>query len=142
MKNLKLFVLIALTLIVSVVGNQAKAQFGTAALMPLVAGDTIVNTASVSKIFRVTAGYNLTGIQPVSTRLTGTGTVTTIWAGSLDGTNYTTIGTVYTGSTTTTTAVTSITGAPYTYIKVTGTGTGTITAVLRLYYLLRKEISQ
>lgn len=142
----KLLTLIALLFTLSVVSNQAKAQFGNAALMPLVAGDTLVNSDTQNKIFTATAGYNAVTLQPIFTRLTGTGTGTVTLYGSLDGTNYKAIGSnafnISASPTTVTTDIWPLSLASYVYYKTAVVSTGTVTGIIRIYYLLRKDISQ
>lgn len=111
-------------------------------LMPLVAGDTIANTGTVNKVFTTTGNYATVGIQVVVTKISGTvgGTVTP--QVSMDGVNYVTMpgATALTNTDqTTNTAVWSLTGGvPWRYFRVRGAGTGTMSAVMRVYYVFRK----
>lgn len=114
-----------------------------ATLMPLVAGDTVVNAATVNKTFTVTAGYSVVGIQFVLTKISGTVAGTVTPQVSLDGTNYITLPGA-SAHTSTDVATNSnawyITGGvPWQYIRVKGTGSGTMSAQLRVYYVLRKH---
>lgn len=121
------------------VSFSAYAQQAT--LMPLVAGDTIVNGAAVSKVIPISAGYSGIAIQPVITKISGTvGGTVVIW-GSLDGVNYKSLATLIASmaNQTTNTDVYTLATAPYTYLKVVSTGTGTMSAKVRIYYVLRRH---
>lgn len=115
----------------------SKAQVPT--LLSLAAGDTAVNTGTASKVIIASAGYQGIAVQAKVTKISGTAGGTVKMQGSLDGTNYTDIGSAYT-----VTDVASqstmfyVTGPlPY-YIRVLQTGTGTMSAVLTVRYVLRK----
>ena len=112
-------------------------------LMPLVAGDTVVNAGAVNKVFTVTAGYSVVGIQFVLTKISGLVAGTTTPQVSLDGTNYITLpgATAHTNTdVTTNTNVWYIAGGvPWKFIRVRSVGTGTMSAQLRVYYVLRKH---
>lgn len=128
---------ILFTLLVGLVLG-ASAQRAT--LMPLVAGDTVVNTGSVTKTISVSAGYSAIGVQPVITKISGTVAGTAVLYYSLDGTNFTSTGdTLALTNVTTNSKVFGKVGAPGTYYRVVATGTGTMAAQLRLYYVLRKH---
>ncbi len=119
----------------------ASAQRAT--LMPLVAGDTVVNAGVVTKGFTVTAGYSVVGIQVVLTKISGTVAGTITPQVSLDGTNYITLpgATAHTNTDVTTNSnawyITG--GVPWTYIRVRCAGGTTMSAQLRVYYVLRKH---
>jgi len=137
MKN---FILI---LFLSVISMSGFAQFGKAVQMPVVAGDTIVNTGSCSKIITATAGYNAIAIQPVFTKGTGTIGGTSILYGSLDGVNYVATGDTLTMTNqTTNTAIFVHATTPYCFYKLVTTGTGTMNGRLKVWYTLRKTITQ
>lgn len=137
----KLLAFLICTITVFALATPAKAQRAT--LMPLVAGDTIVNAGTVNKVFTVTAGYSVVGIQVVVTKISGivAGTVTP--QVSLDGTNYLTLpgaSALTLTDVATNTQVWSITGGvPWTYFRLRGAGSGTMSAVQRVYYVLRKH---
>lgn len=110
-----------------------------ATLMPLVAGDTIVNTGTVAKIFTATAGYSGAAVQVVLSKISGTGAGTVQLYGSLDGTNYTAIGSAYTITDVATQSQVFYVTAPLAvYIKVLATGSGTESVKMRTYYVERK----
>lgn len=111
-----------------------------ATLMPLVAGDTIANTGTVTKIITLTAGYGGCAIQTVLTKLSGTGAGTVGVYGSLDGTNYVQIGSNSTITNVTTQSFTFYVAEPVpVYVKVLATGSGTESVVMRTYYVPRKH---
>ncbi len=112
-----------------------------ATLMPLVAGDTIANTGTVNKQFTVTAGYAAAGVQIVITKISGTVAGTTKLQGSLNGSQWEDIGSSFSHTDVATQAkLFAVTGGvPYTYLRTTSTGSGTMSARVRLYYVLRKH---
>jgi hypothetical protein len=141
-KILFLMVLISAMILPSI---ESKAQSQT--LIPLAAGDTLSQSASsdtVSKVIRATAGYSAMGIQVNQTKLSGTGSGKVYLYGSLDGTNYvvTDSSAAFTDITTNVAFFTKVT-TPYTYYKVEarpmGAATGTQSAIVRVYYVLRKH---
>lgn len=131
MKRLILFVAL-------VIGFTSASFAQSATLMPLIAGDTVVNTGSVAKIFTATAGYSAIGIQPVITKISGTVGGTAILSRSLDAVNYVNSDTLTLANVTTNTTLFTKVTAPAVYYKVTVTGTGTMSAQVRLYYVQRK----
>lgn len=139
MKKLLFFLALVATFFVAPAPVKAQQPV----LMPLVAGDTVVNSAAVNKVFTVTAGYSVVGIQFVLTKISGTVGGTTTPQVSLDGTNYLTLpgATAHTNTdVATNTNVWYITGGvPWKYIRVRAAGTGTMSAQLRVYYVLRKH---
>lgn len=139
MKKILLLAVMMLTLF-----TITKAQNAT--LVPLVAGDTLSQSATsdtVTKIIKATAGYSALGIQVNQTKLSGTGSGKVYLYGSLDGTNYllTDSSSAFTDITTNVAFFTKST-TPYTYYKVQarpmGAATGTQSAIVRVYYVLRK----
>ena len=67
----------------------ASAQNGMAKMMPLTAGDTVVNTAVITKILpTVTGGYSGLVIQPQTVVITGTLAGTMQLFASADGVDY------------------------------------------------------
>ena len=123
-----------------VVGLVMSVNAQRATLLPLVAGDTVVNTGSVTKTISVSAGYSAIGVQTVITKISGTVGGTAILYNSLDGTNYSSTGDTLTlTNVTTNSKVFGKVTAPGTYYKVVATGTGTMSAQVRLYYVLRKH---
>jgi hypothetical protein len=122
-------------------------QAQNATLIPLAAGDTLSQSASsdtVTKIIRATAGYSALGIQVNQTKLSGTGSGKVYLYSSLDGTNYTLTdsSSAFTDVTTNVAFFTKTT-TPYTYYKVQarpmGASTGTQSAIVRVYYVVRKH---
>ena len=117
-------------------------QFGKGAMFPVAAGDTITNTGTANKIITCTAGYDAMGIQPVITKGTGTIGGNCIVYGSIDGTNYVSTGdTLKCTDITTNTKLFKYATTPYVYYKVVYTGTGTMVARWKVWYTLRKTIT-
>lgn len=114
----------------------ASAQFATE--MPLVAGDTVTNAASLSKELVFTGAYSGIVIQPVVTRLTGSPGGKVYLSQSLDGTNYTKIDSVSIASSGVSTALFKVTAPTAVHFKITVSQTGTATSQLRLWYVARK----
>ena len=76
-----------ITLLVGVASTNIYAQNNT--VMPLTAGDTIVNAGTVTKTMpAVSGGYNVIAYQPVVTRVAGTAAGTGVLYKTLDGINY------------------------------------------------------
>lgn len=128
-----------LSMLALVIGITTQAQRAT--LMPLVAGDTVVNTATVNKSITVTAGYAAAGVQIVLTKISGTVAGTTKLQGSLNGTNWEDIGSAFTHTDVASQAklFTVTSGMPYAYLRTTSTGSGTMSAQIRIYYVLRRH---
>lgn len=123
---------------------ESKAQNAT--LIALAAGDTLSQSASsdtVSKVIRVTGPASTFAIQVNQTKLSGTGSGKVYLYGSLDGTNYvlTDSSSAFTDQTTNVAQFTK-SPAPFTYYKVQarpmGAATGTQSAIVRVYYVIRK----
>lgn len=125
----KFFVLAALVL----AGFASQAQVST--LMPLVAGDTIVNTGTVTKTIRVTTGPSGIFIHCTLTKISGTGAGTAQLQLSLDGTNFVNSGSAYTiTNTATQVAQFSLTAPIPEYVRILFTGSGTESVQVRTYY--------
>jgi len=123
----------------------------TATLIPLIAGDTISTSSSrdtVSKVITATAGYSAIGIQVNATKISGTVSAKAYLYSSLDGTNYNLTDSSAAFANQTTNAVWfTKTTAPYTYYKVAvgdplGLSTSTQSVQVRVYYVLKKTITQ
>jgi hypothetical protein len=115
----------------------AKAQVIT---KPLAAGDTVVNTATVTKVIDITGAYKGVVIQAKSTKISGTVAGTIKLQASIDGTLYTDV-TSQTGSATDVASMQLLfyaTAPLARYYRVTWTGTGTMSAVLSVKYLVNK----
>lgn len=106
-----------------------------AVLLPLAAGDTIVNTGTSTKIFNTTAGQSGLYLQVVFNKISGTAAGTMQLSGSLDGTNYVNIGSAYTITNVTaqSTVISIVTPVPK-YLKFLSTGSGTEAVQVRYYY--------
>lgn len=133
MKKNILSILVALIAFV-----QINAQ--TATLMPLVAGDTVVNTATVNKSFTSTGTYSAVGVQAIVNKVSGTVAGTATFQGSLNNVNWENIGTAFTLTDVATQSkvFTQTGGSPFVYYRVMFTGSGTMSAQVRLYYVQRK----
>lgn len=143
MKKILVLMVMSFAMILSTIESKAQSQ----TLIPLAAGDTLSQSSSsdtVTKVIRATAGYSALGIQVNQTKLSGTGSGKVYLYGSLDGTNYvvTDSSAAFTDITTNVAFFTKIT-TPYTYYKVqarpSGGDTGTQSAIVRVYYVLRKH---
>lgn len=103
--------------------------------MPLVAGDTIVNTGTVSKVQQITTGPSGIIFQVNLTKISGTGAGTVQLYGSLDGVTYTAVGSAFTITNVTTQAAYISVASPLPqYIKVLCTGSGTESVAVQVYY--------
>jgi hypothetical protein len=135
MKNL-----FSMLLMSSIILLSSAAFSQQATLMPLAIGDTLTGSTTVSKVIKFTAGYEGVAIQPVLTKLSGTGAGTVQIFGSLDGINYKQIGADYTITNTTTQSQVFYVTAPVpVFIKVLATGSGTESVIMRTYYVPRKH---
>ena len=121
------------------VGMICSTMAQTATTMPLAAGDTAVNTGTASKVIKATAGYSGIVVQAKATELTGTSGGSIKMQGSLDGVAYEDIGSSYTVTDVASQTKTFYILAPLpVYIRVLQTGTGTMSSVLSVKYVLRK----
>lgn len=125
--------------------TQMQAQNAT--LLPLQVGDTLVMSTSsdtVTKVIRATAGYSALGIQANVTKLSGTVAGKAYLWSSLDGTNYvlTDSSAAFTDQTTNIAQFTKLT-TPFTHyrvmVKPTGGNTATYSAIVRVWYVVRKH---
>lgn len=111
----------------------AQAQSST--LMPLIAGDTIVNTGTVTKTVTVTTAPSGIFLQATLTKISGTGAGTAQLQFSLDGVNYVNSGSAYTITNTATQAAQFTVTAPVPqYVRILFTGSGTESVQVRVYY--------
>ena len=124
-----------LTFAALLIGLASYAQKGSAVKLPILTGDTIVNTGTTSKVLKFTGAYSGTTLQVNVSLVSGTGAGTLTLSGSLDGVNYKTIGSAYTITNTATQAAQFTVTAPLpTFIKVSGVGSGTEVAALSYWY--------
>lgn len=129
-----------LFLLMLVIGFISMASAQKATLMPLVAGDTVVNAGTVTKTFSASAGYSAMGVQPVVTKISGTVAGTLFLYQSLNGTDFVkTTDSLSLTNVATNTVVWSKITTPGVYYRVIATGVGTMSAVVRLNYVLRKH---
>lgn len=129
---MKKFIIFSMLVMLSVA---TYAQSGSAVKLPLVAGDTIVNTGVVKKTLKLTGGYSGSAIQVVLAKISGTGAGSVIIQGSNDGVNYKAIGSAYTiTDVTTQSQVFYVTSPLPTYVQVQATGSGTEAVQLSVWY--------
>lgn len=119
-----------------VIGLTAFTKAQSVITLPLATGDTVVNTATVSKVFTITGAYKGISVQAKWTEISGTTAGTIKLQGSMDGTLYTDIAS-QTGSATDVASgqlIFYVTAPFLKYYKVTWTGTGTMSDVLTVRY--------
>lgn len=133
---MKKFILLALSVIVMTAGAFAQAE----TCPSVVAGDTVVNTATVNKQIRTTGAYSAAGVRIKLTKISGTVAGTTKLQGSLDGSTWEDIGSAFTHTdvATQTKLFTVTSGVPYTYLRTTSVGSGTMSAKVEICYVLKK----
>jgi len=123
--------------------GMASAQFTIGVQVPIATTDSMeVGQLTVTKYISLTGGYNTVSIQANVTEFSGTTAGTVKLYGTIDGTNYVQIGESLTLSDVTTvqTKIWNITPNQYAKYKIVGVGIGTMNAVLRVWYLCRKNI--
>lgn len=131
----KLIAVLALAATTLCQSPPAEAQ--SSVRFPTVAGDTIVNAGTVSKVFTATGAYTGAVVQCVLTKVSGTGAGTVAVLGSLNGADYVAIGSAYTiTNTASQTATFYLTNPLPQYIKVLYTGSGTEVVGVSTYYKL------
>lgn len=127
----KLIILIALL----AVGLSTFAQTGSAVELPLIIGDTLINTGTTSRVIKSTGGYTGVIIQVNAVLTSGTGAGTLTLSGSLDGVNYKTIGSAYTITNTASQSAQFSVLAPLpTFLKIAGAGGTTENLILTYWY--------
>lgn len=101
--------------------------------------DTVANTDTKYMYVTVTASHENVSIQPVITKVSGTVAGTYFVQGSLDGTNYVSnivaSDSVTATNVTTNTVVWVLDSKAYKYYRVGYTGSGTMNATLKSYFL-------
>lgn len=121
---MKKFLLIALLSVGAMISHAQTAM--TSAAYPANAVDTVTNTATKYLVSKAIKGADVVTVQFYATEISGTTGGTATLQGSLDGTNWYTIGSAYTltdvASQCTSFKVTSF-GDLYLRVAVTGTGT-------------------
>ncbi len=121
-----------------------SAQFSAGVRLPLAATDSMeVGQLTVTKYITLTAGYSTVSIQPIVTEHSGTTAGKVKLYGSIDATNYVLVDSLVLADVTTAqTKIWTITPNKYAKLKIEGVGTGTMNAVLRVWYLARKTIME
>ena len=139
---MKKFIGLALAICITIAGFSQVEVCQTA----VVAGDTIANTGTVNTLVgsggRVTGSYSSVGVQILIPKISGTVAGTTKLQGSLNGTNWEDIGSAFTHTDVPSQAklFTVNSGVPYTYLRTTSTGSGTMSASVKLCYVLKKYL--
>jgi len=91
---------------------------------------------TVTKYITLSAAYSTVSIQPVVTEVSGTTAGKVKLYGTIDGTNYVQLDSLVLADVTTAqTKIWNITPNKYPKYKVEGVGTGTMNAVLRVWYV-------
>jgi hypothetical protein len=138
--NMKKFVFIALATM-SMVTCSLTADAQLATCPTTVAGDTVVNTATVNKQITTSGSYQAAGVQITLTKISGTVAGTTKLQGSINGTAWEDIGSAFThtdvASQSKLFAVTG--GVPYVYLRTTSVGSGTMSAKVSICYVLKPK---
>ena len=121
-------------------GLAANAQFSSGVKLPQATTDSVKTGAlTVTKYLSVNAGYSSIGIQPVVTKNSGTVAGKVKLYGTIDGTNYISTGDSITlSNVTTNTAIWNVTVKPYAKYKIEAVGSGTMNALLNVWYIMRK----
>lgn len=115
----------------------------TATTIALAAGDTVVNTGTANKVIKLTGGYSGIAVTAIATEISGTSGGTIAVYGSPDGTNYDIIGSAYTVTDVASQSKTFYITAPVpVYLKVLQTGTGTMSSILTVKYVIRRYQTQ
>lgn len=138
-----LVVLLALT------GYKASAQYGNALTLPLIAGDTLNNVDTVTKLIRITGGFSGLGVQVNLNKISGTVAGKAYLWQSLDGSNYlltdsasyTTLSTTQPSLATPTVTASAIFQkalVPSTYYLVEAVSSGTVSMQVKVLYTTRK----
>lgn len=132
---MKQFILITFLAALALAGQAQRAS-----VMPLILGDTIVNTGTVTKTLPpLTASYSGLILQVNYVKISGTGAGTAQLQISLDGTNYTNSGSAYTITNTFPQSNQFTVAAPLgVYARILFTGSGTESVVPTVYYVARK----
>lgn len=140
----KIFVLLALLSAFALKGN---AQSSIPYTFPLIAGDTLVNADTVTKVLPVTDGYASVGIQVNLKKISGTVASKAYLYRSIDGSAYVLVdssaynavptGTMFTGSTTHVAAFNLVAPSGAKYL-VNALSSGTVSAQVRVYATLRR----
>jgi hypothetical protein len=106
------------------------------------ATDTVTNSATGYVGLQIKSSYNTVTIQAVVTKISGTAGGTVTLQGSNDGVNYVTVSTDYSTAqtlsvtnVTTNTKIFIVTGSPYSYYRLSHTGTGTMSTTIRGYVM-------
>lgn len=125
----KLFLLCSLFALVLA----ASAQ--TSVPLPLVAGDTIVNTGTVTKTQQFTSGPSGVILQANLTKISGTGAGTAQLQISLDGVNFVNSGSAFTITNVASQSTTFSVAAPVPqYLRILFTGSGTESVQVKVLY--------
>lgn len=132
---MKSFLLIAFLGCLAFTASAQRAQ-----LLPLIAGDTIVNTGTVTKTLpALTAGYSGVMLQVNLAKISGTGAGTAQLQTSLDNVNWVNVGSAFTiTNVASQSAQFSIIPPIPVYARLLFTGAGTESVQVQVYYIVRK----
>ena len=121
----------------------ASAIAQNATPMPIVAGDTITNTGTVTKALpKLTGGYAGVMLQMNLTKISGTGAGTVQLQSSLDNVNWVNTGSAFTiTNVTTQSAQFTVTAPVAVYVRLLCTGSGTESVATQTYYVPRKYLT-
>ncbi len=128
------FFILALFMLVVSIGADAQTRAGVMTN----SGDTIVNTATVNLLFKVTTPNDVASFQVVNTKVSGTVAGNSLFQASNDGTNYVTLDTLVNTNVTTNTKIFLDAPAKYLWYRVSTTGSGTMAAKTSGYAILRR----
>lgn len=111
--------------------------------MPVVAGDTIVNTGTVTKqVPKFTGGYAGVMLQINLTKISGTGAGTVQLQQSLDNVNWLNSGSAFTITNVTSQSASFTVTAPVpVFLRLLCTGTGTESVATQTFWLARKYLT-
>jgi len=130
------------------VARPAQAQFSGSYTFPLVAGDTLNNTDTVFKTITASTGYKDLGVQVELKKISGTVAGKLILWGSMDGINYVATDSMSYVVTTPSSLITPTfdnqayvtkSGTPFYKYAILATSTGTVSAQVRVSYMLRRQ---
>ena len=133
-----------LVLLFLIASLTVSAQFSTGVRLPIATTDSMeVGQLTVTKYITLGSGYSTVSIQPTVTEFSGTTAGKVKLYGSIDAVNYVQLDSLVLADVTTVqTKIWNITPNKYAKYKIEGVGVGTMNAVLRVWYLARKTITE
>lgn len=116
-----------------------SAQTNPIKLHTLSTGDTIANTATVSKSLKIPLYYPVGSFQVINTKVSGTIAGNSLFQGSCDnGNTWITLDTLVNTDQTTNTKIFDATPAKYLHYRVSTTGVGTMVMKSKIWAVLRR----